>query len=262
MKLVKALALLTLLAATFAGGYIVRASKRGTPAAPARHVLYYVDSMNPAYRSDKPGVALDGMALQAVYADEPTATTGTSGDATRASVPPGAIKISPERQQLIGVKFATVELAGDARSIRTVGKVTSDETRVAHVHTRIDGWIEKVFVDFTGDIVKQGEPMLTIYSPEMLASQQELLLAVRARDLMRSNPWHLPPSTVSRCFKRRNGAWSCGNSARTRFNRSSPPVSRSTASPCARRPVASSRNGTRFRIKRSRPRATCTRSPT
>ena len=104
------------------------------------------------------------------------------------SVPPGAIKISPERQQLIGVKFATVELAGDARSIRTVGRVTYDETRVAHVHTRIDGWIEKVFVDFTGDVVKQGEPMLTIYSPEMLASQQELLLAVRARDLMRSNP--------------------------------------------------------------------------
>lgn len=187
MKLVKILALLTLLAATFAGGYIVRASKRGTPAAPARQVLYYVDPMNPAYHSDKPGVAPDGMALQAVYAGEPSAAAGTSGDA-RGALPPGAIKISPERQQLIGVKFATVESASDARSIRTVGKVTSDETRVAHVHTRIDGWIEKVFVDFTGDIVKQGEPMLTIYSPEMLASQQELLLAVRARDLMRSNP--------------------------------------------------------------------------
>ena len=66
--------------------------------------------------------------------------------------------------------------------------MTFDETRVAHVHTRIDGWIEKVFVDFTGDFVKQGQPMLTIYSPEMLASQQELLLAARARDLMRDNP--------------------------------------------------------------------------
>jgi RND family efflux transporter MFP subunit len=69
-----------------------------------------------------------------------------------------------------------------------VGKVTYDETRVAHVHTRIEGWIEKVFVDFTGDIVKQDDPMVTIYSPEMLASQQELLLAGRARDLMRDNP--------------------------------------------------------------------------
>jgi membrane fusion protein, copper/silver efflux system len=72
--------------------------------------------------------------------------------------------------------------------MRTVGRVAVDETRVGHVHTRIDGWIEKVFVDFTGDVVKKGEPMLTIYSPEMLASQQELLLALRARDLMSKNP--------------------------------------------------------------------------
>src|SRR5207253_1053219 len=107
------------------------------------------------------------MALVAVYADDPTGAIGTVADGARASVPPGAIRISPERQQLIGVKFATVELAGDARAIRTLGKVTYDETRVAHVHTRIEGWIEKVFVDFTGDTVKQGEPMLTIYSPEM-----------------------------------------------------------------------------------------------
>jgi len=190
MKLLKLLALLALLAATFASGYLIRASKRGTPARAVaeRRVLYYVDAMNPAYHSDKPGVAPDGMALEPVYADEPTAATGAIGEATRASVPPGAIRISPERQQLIGVKFATVEWDGQTRLIRTVGKVTYDETRVAHVHTRFDGWIEKVFVDFTGDTIKQGEPMLTIYSPEMLASQQELLLAVRARDLMRSNP--------------------------------------------------------------------------
>src|SRR5471030_3313600 len=184
MKLVKILALLALLAATFTGGYVLRASRRATLATPDRRVLYYVDSMNPAYKSDTPGTAPDGMALQPVYAEDATAATGAT---TAASAPPGTIKISPERQQLIGVKFATVELAGDTRSIRAVGKVTYDETRVAHVHTRIDGWIEKVFVDFTGDIVKQGEPLLTIYSPEMLASQQELLLAVRARDLMRSN---------------------------------------------------------------------------
>ena len=186
MKLVKILALLTLLAATFAGGYIVRASRRGAPPAPARRVLYYVDSMNPAYKSDTPGIAPDGMALQPVYADEGTASSGS--EATPSAMPPGSIKISPERQQLIGVKFATVELAEETRAIRAVGRVTFDETRVAHVHTRTDGWIEKVFVDFTGDTVKQGQPMLTIYSPEMLASQQELLLAVRARDLMRNNP--------------------------------------------------------------------------
>ena len=227
MKMIKLLGLLTLLAATFAGGYVMRATTSTGTASQARKILYYVDAMNPAYKSDTPGIAPDGMALQPVYADEPTATGGAS-DAVehaghtilyyqdpqdpkyhadkpglnpetgntlepvyaeaRPTVPPGAIKIAPERQQLVGVKFAMVELSGQARAIRSVGKVTFDETRVAHVHTRIDGWIEKVFVDFTGDFVKQGQPMLTIYSPEMLASQQELLLAARARDLMRDNP--------------------------------------------------------------------------
>lgn len=192
MKPIKLVALLALLAATFTVGYAVRASKRNPPAASARRVLYYVDPMHPAYTSDKPGVAPDcGMQLEPVYAGP---ALGPERDATLepatepAPVPPGAIRISPERQQLIGVKFATVEPGDISRSIRAVGKVTFDETRVAHVHTRIEGWVEKVFVDFTGDIVKAGEPMLTIYSPEMLASQQELLLARRARDLMKANP--------------------------------------------------------------------------
>jgi len=225
MKIVKALAALLVIALAFGGGYVMRATKSPSSASKGRTILYYVDAMNPAFKSDKPGVAPDGMALQPVYADEPTAASATSdADAGHTilyyqdpqdpkyhadkpglnpetgntlepvyaeptpAVPPGAIKISTERQQLIGVKFATVELSGQARSIRSVGKVTFDETRVSHVHTRIDGWIEKVFVDFTGDFVKQGQPMLTIYSPEMLASQQELLLAARARDLMRNNP--------------------------------------------------------------------------
>lgn len=188
MKLLKTLAVLALLAAAFASGYVVRASIRSLPAADTRRVLYYVDPMHPAYKSDRPGTAPDcGMRLEPVYADD--VSTGTSGTtAPQAAVPPGTIRVSPERQQLIGVRFATVEQGGTSRSIRTVGKVTFDETRVAHVHTRIDGWIEKVFVDFTGEVVKAGQPMLTIYSPEMLASQQELLLAMRARDLMKANP--------------------------------------------------------------------------
>src|SRR6266542_5303357 len=224
MKIVKALAALFVIALAFGGGYVMRATKSPGSASKGRQILYYVDPMHPAYHSDKPGVAPDcGMTLVPVYADEAGSTSGSEHaghailyyqdphdpkyhadkpglnpetgntlepvyDEGTPAVPPGAIKISTERQQLIGVKFATVELSGQARSIRSVGKVTFDETRVSHVHTRIDGWIEKVFVDFTGDFVNQGQPMLTIYSPEMLASQQELLLAARARDLMRDNP--------------------------------------------------------------------------
>ena len=222
IKVLKVLCALVLLAGVFAGGYIMRATRNPAAAANGRRVLYYVDPMHPAYRSDKPGVAPDcGMTLEPVYADDAEGTSGTSGrreilyyrdpqqldykadkpglnpengntlEPVYAApvvndVPPGAIRISPERQQVIGVKFATVETGPATRAIRTVGKVTVDETRVGHVHTRIDGWIDKVFVNFTGDIVKKGEPMLTIYSPEMLASQEELLLAARARDVMPS----------------------------------------------------------------------------
>jgi membrane fusion protein, copper/silver efflux system len=193
MKLLKIGLALTVLGGVFAGGYVVRATRHPATAQSGRPVLYYVDPMHPAYTSDKPGVAPDcGMPLEPVYADEAGAPAATAGhgavpaESSAAAVSAGAIRISPERQQLIGVKFTTVEAGASTRAIRTVGKVAIDETRVAHVHTRIDGWIDKVFVNFTGDVVKQGEPMLTIYSPEMLASQEELLLASRAREIMPS----------------------------------------------------------------------------
>jgi membrane fusion protein, copper/silver efflux system len=190
LKLVKTSLALLLLVAVFSAGYVVRSVRQQSTATAGRPVLYYVDPMHPAYKSDKPGIAPDcGMRLEPVYADAAGAPTGADRHPTGASpvnVPPGAFRISPERQQLIGVKFAVVESGGTARTIRTVGKVSVDETRVGHVHTRIDGWVDKVFVDFTGDVVKKGEPMLSIYSPEMLASQEELLLAGRARDVMPS----------------------------------------------------------------------------
>ena len=221
MKLLKIVLVLLFLGGAFASGYIVRASRHPGTATPGRRVLYYVDPMHPAYKSDKPGVAPDcGMTLEPVYADEPPSAgkpaqkilyyhdpqhpeykadkpglnpeTGNTLEPVYApvqlAVRPGAIKVSPERQQVIGVKFTTVESNGTTRTIRTVGKVAADETRIGHVHTRFDGWIEKVFVDFTGDVVRKSEPMFTVYSPEMLASQQELLLAARARDLMKANP--------------------------------------------------------------------------
>jgi hypothetical protein len=65
--------------------------------------------------------------------------------------------------------------------------VAIDETRIGHVHTKVEGWIEKVFVDFTGKLVEKGQPLLTIYSPDMLASQRELLLAAKARTIMRDS---------------------------------------------------------------------------
>ena len=223
MKILKPLLVLLLLAMAFGGGYLARGSaSQDVAKSNGRRVLYYVDPMHPAYKSDKPGIAPDcGMALEPVYADGgapnagraerkvlfyrdphvPSYTahapgvnpeTGNTLEPVYApaaeAAPPGTVRISPERQQLIGVKFATVTSEGAGRTIRTVGKVAIDETRIAHVHPRFEGWIEKVHVDFTGQVVRRGQTMVTVYSPEMLASQQELLLARKARDLMSGNP--------------------------------------------------------------------------
>jgi RND family efflux transporter MFP subunit len=223
MKLLKTLVLAIVVAAAFGGGYIFRAVKaRSAAPSQARKILYYVDPMHPAYKSDKPGIAPDcGMKLEPVYADDgpaqPPATssrkllyyrdpqapkytadkggvnpeTGNTLEPVYAedasTIPAGAIRIPVERQQLVGVKFGTAEWTEGTQSVRTVGTVTYDETRLAMVHSRVEGWVERVLVDFTGDFVKKGQPLLTIYSPELLASQQELLLARRARDLMARN---------------------------------------------------------------------------
>ena len=138
-----------------------------------RKILYWQDAMNPAYKSDKPGKAPDGMDLVPVYADE-----SPSAEA----LPPGTVKISSERQQLIGVQFGQVSRQALSRTIRTVGKVTYDETRVTRVQAKVSGWIDKVYVDFTGRLVTRGQPLFSLYSPELVSTQQEFLLASRARE--------------------------------------------------------------------------------
>ena len=245
MRILKFLIVIALIGAAFGGGYVFRATRQTKPAPATRTVRYWVDPMHPAYTSDKPGTAPDcGMALEPVYEDAtpanaraassrpvrfyrdpkaPAYTADTPGlnPETGNTLEPvyvddpsggieGTIRITPERQQLIGLRFAAVEPGPTTRAIRTVGRVAVDETRVGHVHTRIEGWIDHVMVDVTGATVKKGTPMLAIYSPEMLASQQELLLAERARDLMQANPLASAASHGASLFeaaKRRLQLW-------------------------------------------------------
>src|ERR1039457_2656661 len=197
MKIIRTVGLLVVIAAAFAGGYIYKAVKGSTAETAqkgGRNVLYWVDPMHPAYKSDKPGIAPDcGMKLEPVYADGGAAAVSTGANLKPASandistMEVGTVQITPEKQQLIGVKYEQVELVGGSRTIRAVSKVAIDETRIGHVHTKVEGWIDKVFVDFTGKLVKKGQPMLTIYSPDMLASQRELLLAAKAKTIMRDS---------------------------------------------------------------------------
>ncbi|HYE36926.1 efflux RND transporter periplasmic adaptor subunit [Methylocaldum sp.] len=89
--------------------------------------------------------------------------------------------ISPERLQSIGVKFEPVERRAMERTIRTVGRVEVDERQLARVTIKLEGWIDRLFVNYTGERVKQGQMLFTLYSPELLATQEEYLIAWRAR---------------------------------------------------------------------------------
>lgn len=96
--------------------------------------------------------------------------------------------VSPYKQQLIGVTTAVVEKRPLERTLRAVGRIEYDEQRIAHVNLRISGWVEDLFVDYTGQLVRKGQPLLTLYSPDLVASQDELLLAVRAREKVKDSP--------------------------------------------------------------------------
>jgi RND family efflux transporter MFP subunit len=210
---------LLMLGAGFGGG-LWWAKRAGGGSAPAgkgeRKILYWVDPMHPAYKSDKPGIAPDcGMKLEPVYEDGGPADTAAAAPTGRvlyyhdpqdpsyrsdkAGLNPETgndlvpvyessnyLNISTEKQQLIGVQYATVESVSGMDELRVNARVAQDETKITRIHPKIEGWIQRVHVDFTGQYVKRGDPLLTIYSPEMFATQQEFLLALRARDTLKA----------------------------------------------------------------------------
>ena len=99
--------------------------------------------------------------------------------------PPGpeglaTVTVDARKQSLLGLKTVAVTRAPFETSIRTTGRVAADERRVHHVHTRYEGFVEHVTADFTGKFVKKGEALALIYSPELYATQQEYLLALKA----------------------------------------------------------------------------------
>jgi Cu(I)/Ag(I) efflux system membrane fusion protein len=125
-------------------------------------------------------------------------------------VAPGTVQISPEKQQLIGVKFGTVEMKPLEKVIRTVGRVDYDEKRIVTVSPKVGGWIEDLFVDFTGKFVNQGDPLLTIYSPELVSTQEEYLLAVQAKKSLSKSPFPEVASSgdsLAESAKRRLKLW-------------------------------------------------------
>src|SRR5204863_6718918 len=99
-----------------------------------------------------------------------------------AGTPRGDVTIDPRRQQLIGVRTVSVRRTTLTPTIRTVGEVRTAETRLADVNVKLDGWIQDLRVDYTGQAVTKGQPLFSLYSPDLLATQNEYLLALKTRD--------------------------------------------------------------------------------
>jgi Cu(I)/Ag(I) efflux system membrane fusion protein len=110
---------------------------------------------------------------------EPSTAAGHQHAAAKGSAASGPVRLSAENARRIGVTYATAESGPLISRIRTVGQVTYDETRVVTVNPRIEGWVERLFVDFTGAPVRKGQPLLAVYSPMLVSAQEELILARR-----------------------------------------------------------------------------------
>jgi RND family efflux transporter MFP subunit len=119
-----------------------------------------------------------------------TMTTGALPEAPAldaGSVGRGDVSITPQRQQLIGVRLAPVMRTSLAATVRTTGVVRYDERRLADVNVKLDGWIRDLYVDYTGQPIQKGQVLFTLYSPELLATENEYLLALKTREQMKGS---------------------------------------------------------------------------
>ncbi len=139
---------------------------------------YWQAPMDPTFIRNEPGKSPMGMDLVPVC-------TGESDGSPAA----GVVQVDPATIQTIGVRTAAVETRDLSRIIRAVGRVTYDERRVSHVHTKVQGWVEELYVDYLGQQVERGQPLLEIYSPALVATQEELLLAARYREATSESPF-------------------------------------------------------------------------
>ena len=172
--------------------------------------LYWKAPMDPSYVREAPGKSPMGMDLV------PECPSLAS------SAPEGAVVIDAATVQNIGVRTAPVERRDLSRAVRAVGRVAYDERRVAHVHTKVQGWIENLSVDFVGQEVKRGRPLLEIYSPELVATQEELLLAARYRESTEGSPFEDVRGGGDSLFdatKRRLALWDIADERSSAFSK-------------------------------------------
>ena len=133
-------------------------------------ILYWVAPMDPNYRRDVPGKSPMGMDLVPVY----------EGEGSDARTQGESISIDPSVVNNIGVRTAKVRVASMRPPIRTVGRIVYDEERVARIHIRSSGWIERLMVRSMGEPVRQGDLLFEVYSPDLVNAQAEFLRALQS----------------------------------------------------------------------------------
>lgn len=168
-----------------------------TAAQTERKILFYRNPMDPNVTSPTPMKDPMGMDYIPVYEDA----------ATEEKAPPGAVRISPEKIQKIGVRSEEAVRRPLKRVIRTVGRVEPVEDKVFIINTKVEGWIERLYVNRTDQMVSKGEKLLELYSPELVSAQEEYLLALKSLEQVRNSPY---PDAVKR-------AQSLVQAARTRL---------------------------------------------
>ena len=124
------------------------------------------------------------MKMEPVYADD-------GGQAAGSAMPPGSVKITPEKQQIIGVRVATVEKSPWTYTLRTVGKVAVDETRTYRLNAFIEGWVVKIDDNTTGSLVRKDEPLATFYNRDLPTTLQTFYYALDAVDRMKQGSSNL-----------------------------------------------------------------------
>ncbi len=161
-------------------------------------IIFYRNPMNPAITSPVPAQDEMGMDYIPVYAE---------ADGESKSGPTGTVRIDPVTVQNIGVRTALAERTSLSRHIRSVGRVDFDEERLSRLHPKTEGWVEELYIDKTGEQIGKDAILLSIYSPQLVTSQQEYLLALNNLDVLRESPYE----------EIREGAKALVNSSRERL---------------------------------------------
>jgi Cu(I)/Ag(I) efflux system membrane fusion protein len=178
-----------------------RAAAAPPPAADKGKPLFYRNPMNPAITS--PTFMKDEMGMDYIPVYE-SDLKGQEGPGVEGLA---TVKIDPDRQQLIGLTTAPVAEGPVGGDLRATARVTVDETRVRHIHVKVDGYVEKLFVDFVGMPVAKGRPLFTYFSPDFVSAQQEYLLALKTEQRLAGGALQGSGADLLEAARRRMALW-------------------------------------------------------